>query len=328
MKDCIVITTINKPTKAIEEFAKLSDFQLIVVGDKKTPVDWAYPNVKYISIDDQIKSGFQLAHKLPLNHYSRKMLGYLEAIRLKSHNIIDTDDDNIPLNNFSFPEFEGVFDYVEDENGFVNIYQLFTSMNIWPRGLPLQLITKNYQFDKIVYSKKSKVGIWQGLADNDPDVDALYRLTSDIPCTFDKRKPVVLGNGTVCPFNTQNTKTRKELFSLLYLPTTVTFRYTDILRGLVAQPIMWAKGYSLGFTEATVYQERNPHNYFNDFKSEIPMYLTCESVLDIVRSNTNKNLSVEDNLFNAYIKLRDNKIVTDNELICLENWLADISKLV
>ena len=59
---------------------------------------------------------------------------------------------------------------------------------------------------------------------------------------------MVLGTGTMSPFNTQNTLIRKELFALLYLPTYVTFRFTDILRGLVAQPIMWAAGYALGFT--------------------------------------------------------------------------------
>ena len=82
--------------------------------------------------------------------------------------------------------------------------------------------------------KDCNVGVWQGLADEDPDVDAIYRLTSDTPCYFNERNPVVLAKGTVCPFNTQNTIIIKPLFNLLYLPTTATFRFTDILRGLVA----------------------------------------------------------------------------------------------
>ena len=41
----------------------------------------------------------------------------------------------------------------------------------------------------------------------------------------------------------------------MYLPTFVTFRFTDILRSYVAQPIMWNAGYRLGFTNATVTQK-------------------------------------------------------------------------
>ena len=71
---------------------------------------------------------------------------------------------------------------------------------------------------------------------------------------------------------------RKEFFPLLYLPSFVTFRFTDILRGFVAQPILWKAGFNLGFTEATVFQERNAHNYVRDFESEIPMYLHTEKI--------------------------------------------------
>lgn len=74
----------------------------------------------------------------------------------------------------------------------------------------------------------------QGLADENPDVDAIYRLTNDTPCYFDERAPVVLEAGTLCPFNSQNTATRRELFPLLYMPVFITFRFTDILRGLAA----------------------------------------------------------------------------------------------
>ena len=39
---------------------------------------------------------------------------------------------------------------------------------------------------------------------------------------------------TYSPFNSQNTLWRKELLPLAYLPSKVTFRYTDILRGMIA----------------------------------------------------------------------------------------------
>jgi len=326
-KSTIVITSINPPTNAVKEFAKLKEYELIIVGDKKTPTDWNYPGVKFISISEQDKNSFKLTSILPYNHYSRKMIGYLEAIKAGARYIIDTDDDNIPYESFDFPEFDGNFECMEDNKGFINIYQFFTEMKIWPRGIPLHLINHDFRQKDNLATNQCKVGIWQGLADNDPDVDAIYRLTSDTPCTFNKRQPIVLGAGTICPFNTQNTKIRKELFPLLYLPSSVTFRYTDILRGLVAQPIMWNHGYRLGFTEATVTQERNPHDYFKDFVSEIPMFLTGERVIDLISSVVNPNVSIEENLFNSYQLLFKEKIVEESELICLEAWLDDLSKI-
>jgi hypothetical protein len=328
MKKTIVITSIYQPTQAVKSFAQMNDYDLIVVGDKKTPENWYSENTTYLSVKDQKKLNFNLVKELPYNHYSRKMIGYLKAIENQSDVIIDTDDDNIPKENWGFPSFNGNFDCINKDQGFINIYQLFSDQKIWPRGLPLNLINKKYEFDKLISSQECKIGIWQGLADEDPDVDAIYRLTSDTPCYFDKRDPIVLSNGTVSPFNTQNTIIKKELFPLLYLPTYVTFRYTDILRGLVAQPIMWLYDFHLGFTDATVIQKRNPHDYMKDFTSEIPMYETCQKVVDIVSSSISKNNDLSNNLYLAYQTLMRESIIKDKELITLEVWLNDINKFI
>lgn len=327
MKKAIVITSIFNPTEAVILFSKMSEYQLIVVGDKKTPENWYYENVRFLSMQEQEKLNFSLVKILPINHYCRKMIGYLEAIQNGASCIVDTDDDNIPKNNWSFPEFEGKYDCIPENNGFVNVYQLYTKKKIWPRGLPLNLINKVFDLDSSLICKDCKIGIWQGLADEDPDVDAIYRLTNDSICYFNERKPIVLDKGTVSPFNTQNTMIRKELFALLYLPTYVTFRFTDILRGLVAQPIMWLNNYQLGFTNATVVQKRNPHDYMKDFISEIPMYQYCEKVIELVASATSHDNSIDANLYNAYELLLKSNIVCDQEMRTLEAWLTDLTNL-
>jgi len=328
MRKIIVITSIFQPTEAIKSFAKLNNYELIVVGDKKSPKNWSEKNTCYLSIIDQEKQGFSLVEKLPFNHYSRKMIGYLKAFEKNAECIIDTDDDNIPKQNWSFPNFEGEFDCLDESLGFVNIYELFTEQKIWPRGLPLSLINKKFDLESQLTVRECQVGIWQGLADEDPDVDAIYRLVSDKPCYFDKRKPVVLGRGTIAPFNTQNTLIRKELFPLLYLPTYVTFRFTDILRGLIAQPIMWLYNYHLGFIDATVIQKRNPHDYMKDFVSEIPMYKRSEDIIDIVSNRICKTNTISDNLLLAYEALAKESIVSEEEIKTLEIWLKDISRIV
>ncbi|HEV8082390.1 MAG TPA: STELLO glycosyltransferase family protein [Chitinophagaceae bacterium] len=326
MNKYIVITSIFLPTEAVKIFSAMDDYKLIVVGDKKTPEEWNCKNVNYLSVSEQLSLGFALSEILPFHHYCRKMLGYLVAIKNGAEFIIDTDDDNIPKRNWRFPSFENEYDYISLNQGFINIYQLFTEEPIWPRGLPLHLINTKFDLDKYLELKDCKVGIWQGLADEDPDVDAIYRLTSDKPCYFKERKPVVLGSGTISPFNTQNTIIKKELFPLMYLPTYVTFRFTDILRGLVAQPLMWLYDYQLGFTDATVVQKRNPHDYMKDFISEIPMYQHCGKIVELVSAVISKSLSIENNLFNAYKSLLKEGIICNKEMVTLEAWLNDLSK--
>jgi len=312
---------------AVRAFAKLPGHRVIVVGDKKTPPGWACDGVEFLSVEDQEKSPHALARHLPFNHYGRKMLGYLRAIESGAEILIDTDDDNIPKPDWAFPGFDGTFDRVPGGRGFVNIYQLFTPQPIWPRGLPLDLIRTKFELEKTVEPAACRIGIWQGLADEDPDVDAIYRLTNDAPCYFDERAPVVLEVGTLCPFNSQNTATRRELFPLLYLPVFVTFRFTDILRGLVAQPIMAAHGYQLGFTGATVVQKRNPHDYMQDFASEIPVYEHSRRVVEIVEPVVSKNLTLEANLIASYEVLCREGIVPEMELPPLRAWLADLQKI-
>jgi hypothetical protein len=327
MKKAIVITSIFNPTKAVKLFSKKENYQVIVVGDKKTPVKWNCKGVDYLSMSLQKTMDFELASILPYNHYCRKMLGYLKAIQNGAEYIVDTDDDNIPKKNWGFPDFKNKYDYISNKEGFINIYELFTDKKIWPRGLPLNLISKKFDLEEGLEIKECKVGVWQGLADEDPDVDAVYRLTSNNPCFFNKRSPVVLGDKVISPFNTQNTIIRKELFALMYLPTYVTFRFTDILRGLVAQPIMWLYGYHLGFTHATVIQKRNPHDHMKDFLSEIPMYSHGQKIVDIVIDCISRTESIETNLYNAYSALYKHKIVSKEELRILKIWIKDLKLL-
>lgn len=328
MNKYIIITSIFEPTEAVIKFAALHDYKLVVVGDKKTPPNWNSPNTKYISVEEQNESGFQLSKSMPYNHYCRKMFGYLHAIKNGAEIIIDTDDDNIPKADWGFPDFKNAYSFIPENSGYINIYNLFSDQKIWPRGFPLRLITEKTLPSETIDKKETNVGVWQGLADEDPDVDAIYRLTSNEICNFNDHPPVVLGSHSICPFNSQNTAFRKELFALLYLPTFVTFRFTDILRGLVAQPIMWQHGFQLGFTQATVIQKRNIHDFVKDFESEIPMYLHTEKVMELVTKTISNGQSVEDNLYNAYLTLFKNEIVDSREIETLEAWLRDYQHCV
>ena len=323
MKKFIVITSIFEPSKAVKEFAKLKGWHVVVVGDKKTPKGWSHRNVTYLSPEDQEKLGYEILAHLPWNHYCRKMVGYLYAMSQGAEIIYDTDDDNIPLSDWEEPKFEGSFETLSGVP-FVNIYKFFTDRKIWPRGLPLREILAEKKIERS--EEKHSIRIWQFLADGDPDVDAIYRLTDNGHITFDKKPPLVLKPGSLSPVNSQNTFFHKEAFHLLYLPAFVTFRFTDILRGLVAQPILWAKGKTVGFGRATVFQDRNEHDYFKDFESEMPVYLYAEKIAYLSKDTSDANMSIEENLERIYLELLELSIVKKEEIDLLSAWNRDVRK--
>ncbi|WP_258102680.1 STELLO glycosyltransferase family protein [Marinoscillum sp. MHG1-6] len=320
--DFIIITSIFEPTEAVKKFAEIQPNRVVVVGDKKSPENWVCEGAVFLSVKDQMELYSEFANSLPFNHYCRKMLGYVYAIQSGATGIVDTDDDNIPLSNWGFPKQIDQAQSI-NESGFVNIYKLFTNHRIWPRGLPLKEILNLEPLPTSTISRPT-VGVWQGLADEDPDVDAIYRLVSDEHVAFSKRPPVILEKNCVTPFNSQNTWIDQTFFPLLYLPTTVTFRYTDILRGIIAQPVLWSEDAHLGFLESTVRQLRNPHDYIKDFESEIPMYLTIEKALDIAISRSKKGQTIKDNVYNIYDGLAENEIVQAKELKLIELFFSHI----
>lgn len=325
----IVITSINAPTTAVDAYGQLDGWDVVVVGDRKTPQDWRSSNVTFIPYAAPADSSSTFERLLPVDHYSRKMLGYLRAMENNATVIVDADDDNTPYPGWDWPDFSGPFRTTPKERGFVNVYRSFTDQHIWPRGFPL----KRIQDPQAVLSPgdatvaEAHVGIWQGLADGDPDVDAIYRLTIGSACTFENLEPIVLSEGTLCPFNSQNTAFKKEFFPLLYLPASVPFRFTDILRGLVAQPLLWRSSHLLGFAKATVFQDRNPHDYLADFESEIPCYLYPDTVIELVTGAIKGDSPLCDNLLRAYESLVQARIVPPEEMPLLKAWIDEVKKI-
>jgi hypothetical protein len=271
----IVITTIFEPTLAtrtISERLEGTGGALWLVGDSKGPFSCSLPNTRFFDIHQQRKLGFLLAAPLPEKHYARKNLGYLLAIQAGAPFIVETDDDNIPLEAFWSGRQPNLTARLVSKKGWCNAYNYFSDSGVWPRGLPLNHVLSSPGTEELPMTGVESL-ILQGLADDNPDVDAIYRMTRPLPLRFDQREPLALGPGVWCPFNSQNTTFFPEAFPLLYLPSFCTFRMTDIWRSFVAQRCLWAMDSVLSFTSASVRQERNEHNLMRDFEDEIPGYL-------------------------------------------------------
>lgn len=314
----IVITSINPPNLAIQKFARLKGFTLFVAGDMKTPNGWNHPNTVFLSVAAQDNKYVSLSKRIPRNHYARKNIAYVDAIQGNPSHLYETDDDNLPYG--IFPNFlsdaKQPITTVRAPDAF-NVYSLFTKDPVWPRGLPLPSIRAKLKSKK---TKPVRPLIQQSLADLDPDVDAIYRLTNGKQIRFAKNMAVALERFTFCPFNSQNTYWHKDVFALLYLPSTVDSRVTDIWRGYIAERVLWELGSQLIFLSPCVYQKRNIHDFHKDFRQEIDLYLRAGELVEALKE-VRISGSVPAMLTRVYEHLVEKKFFKKSELVILREWL-------
>jgi hypothetical protein len=302
------------------------DIPILAVGDRKSPVcDWP-AGCEFFSLERQKGLDFRLTEMLPVDHYSRKNIGYLEAIARGATLIFDTDDDNAPLSHWR-PRSVEVGARQVTSKGWVNVYRYFSSGFIWPRGLPLE----NLQQCQSVKMDAGSMGvvecpIQQGLVNGSPDVDAVWRLMFDQEFKFDEAPSVWFAPGSWCPFNSQSTWWFRTSFPLLYLPSFVSFRVTDIWRSFIAQRCLWELGYGVEYHGPESFQDRNAHNLLRDFEEEIPAYLNnnrLTSILERLQLSSGAD-RIGDNLHRCYAALVSAGIVPAQEMPLVEAWLVDV----
>lgn len=283
----VVITTIFPPTPAmrvLSEGLAARGGRLWVVGDRKGPAAYDLPATRFYTIGQQLELPFELGRLLPERHYTRKNLGYLLAVQQGARAIIETDDDNAPTEVFWEPRTPQLRARSVSRPGWWNVYRDFSRARIWPRGFPLaQLHTSFAEPPAAAELAGSECLIQQGLADDNPDVDALYRLTAELPVRFAATSaPVALARGCWCPFNSQNTTFFPPAWPLLYLPSHCSFRMTDIWRSFVAQRCLWEMESRLSFAGPSMRQDRNEHDLLRDFEQEIPGYLHNDRIRQLL----------------------------------------------
>ena len=323
----IVVTTIQYPTPQLRTLAQMPGWHLLVVGDKKTPHDWYLEGCEYLSPEKQQTLGYALAELLPWNHYSRKNIGYLYAIEHGASIIYDTDDDNEPYGDLH-PLADTVhLTVVHAKHNCVNMFGYFGCPDVWPRGYPIDKITDNGAF--IIESPEHCcIGIEQGMINQDPDVDAIFRLTKNKPVFFTDRVSCVLALGTYCPTNSQNTFTHKKAFFTLYLPSTVNMRITDIWRGYCAQKLLEQCHLRIVFSGPSAIQERNPHNLMHDFMQEQDLYLKSGQLVTFLyhwqRFDAQDFLK---SMYTLYEDLITEKFLGTGELALCKAWIEDLIKV-
>lgn len=320
----LVVTTINAPNailRALNEGAAANGWRFIVVGDTKTPPAFTLAPAQYLDVAAQVREYAAFCELLPTRHYARKNVGYLLAARLGADEMVETDDDNMPRAEFfSVDSADQMRPWVSSSARWHNVYGHFSETDVWPRGYPLELLhTKGTLTTRRAVSRRL---IIQGLADGNPDVDAVFRMTRPLPLDFHRAESVVVAPGTWCPFNSQNTIFKREVFPLLYLPSYCSFRMTDIWRSFVAQRIIWERAEGVEFTSATVFQERNAHELIRDFQDEVPGYLNNARICARLESVRLDGADLNRSLVLCYEQLVALKLIDEKELPLLRRWIA------
>lgn len=325
----VVVTSIAGPNWQLQSVAqgcRENGHQFIVIGDEASPSDFQLEGCRFYGLEEQYKTEFKLASMSPTRHYARKNLGYLIAFRGGAEIIVETDDDNIPYEQFwkKRRRTQSVATLVEA--GWVNVYRYFSDTNIWPRGFPLEHIVDEILSFESMGVKDVDCPIQQGLSNENPDVDAIYRLISPGSQSFHKNRRIALKRGSWCPFNSQNTSWWQDAFPLLYLPSYCSFRVTDIWRSFIAQRIAWLNDWALLFHEPNVWQERNEHDLMRDFRDEVPGYLhnksICEALDKLELRSGIENIG--ENLRVCYEQLVSMELIDRKELDLVAAWLSDL----
>jgi len=334
MAKSLIITSIaNDKHPVLRQFAeegKIHNVPVIVIGDTKSPAHFKLEGCDYWSVEEQLALPFELATLTPFQHYSRKNLGYLIAMQNGATELAETDDDNVPRKEFWEDKTREVKSYKLANVGWVNVYRYFTDQMIWPRGFPLEEVQKRPLDTSCLKYEPVNCPIQQGLADDNPDVDAIYRLTYPLPLHFEIKIQLALSQNAWSPFNSQNTYWFKEAFALMYLPSYCSFRMTDIWRSYAAQRISWECGWSILYHEPTVRQERNEHDLIKDFEDEIAGYTNnvniCKELQSLQLKPGQENIC--DNLITCYQRLIEINVIGKEEMVLLKAWIRDISKIM
>ncbi|MGA2618228.1 MAG: hypothetical protein ABSF26_11495 [Thermoguttaceae bacterium] len=267
MKKVIVTTTINPPTEAIEKFQAMADWELVVIGDKKTPAGYRLSRGTYVTPEEQEKYDPALSEAVGWNCIQRRSFGLLWAKDMQADVVAVVDDDNIPLAGWGQNLLVGravEVDYYETDLPAFDPVGATNHRQLWHRGYPLQLLPRRDYRRKSRKTVRADVqaDFWNG----DPDIDALCRMEHAPECRFEPGCFPMAANKPG-PFNSQNTFLGGACLKDYFL-----FPHVGRMDDIWAAYYLQAKGYRVVWNKASVYQQRNIHDLLRDMRQEYPGY--------------------------------------------------------
>jgi hypothetical protein len=275
MRKIIVTTTINPPTEAILKFDAMEDWELVVIGDLKTPKDYTLKRGRYYTPADQEAYDKDLSDAIGWNCIQRRNFGLVIAYEMGADIVAMIDDDNIPLEGWGENLIVGSDAEVNWYETDLPVFDPIGATNhghLWHRGYPLQLLPQRD------YSRRGRktvhVDVQADFWNGDPDIDAICRMEHKPDCNFD-RSLFPLAANKLAPFNSQNTFVTRAVLADYFL-----FPFCGRMDDIWAAYYVQAKGRQVVFGAPSVFQLRNEHDLVRDMRAE---YLGYENNLNLVR---------------------------------------------
>jgi len=266
----IVTTTINSPTEALIKFSEMKDWELVVVGDLKTPKqEYLDLDCIYLDVNSQEKINPELSNLIGFNSLERRNFGYIYAYKNGAKLIASVDDDNIPLENWGknlLIDKHVEVDFYETQEIAFDPLSVTSISNLWHRGFPIELLHRknlNLKLKKLSIFPQIQADLWNG----DPDIDAICRIAFSPEVEIKNFHP--FSTNKYSPFNTQNTFFSAQIIKY-FMQLPFVGRMSDIWGSYLIQKNLG--DLKIVYSNASVYQDRNPHNLSTDLEQELLGY--------------------------------------------------------
>ncbi|KAG2627815.1 hypothetical protein PVAP13_3KG263587 [Panicum virgatum] len=337
----IVVAVSTPPTAALAALARVRGWQLLAVGDSRTPAGWELKGAIFLSLDLQAQLGYRSVDFLPYGSHVRKTAGYLFAIQHGAMVIFDADDRaEVPGNDlgkhFDVDLGSGVtnhpvllqYSHADPNRTVVNPYVHFGQRSVWPRGLPLDKVGEvaHEVFYTEVFSGRQF--IQQGLSDGLPDVDAVFYFTRKPPTSafdlrFDSEAPkVALPQGMMAPVNSFNTLFQSPAFWGLMMPVSVSSMAADVIRGYWAQRILWEIGGYVAFYPPTIY--RKDHIQAYPFAEEKDLHVNVGRLIKFLNEWRSNKRTLFEKILDLSYAMAEEGFWTEQDVRLTAAWLQDL----
>ncbi|KAK6149149.1 hypothetical protein DH2020_016674 [Rehmannia glutinosa] len=337
----IVVSVSDYPSDSLRKLTKLKGWQVLAIGNSRTPKDWNLKGVIYLSLDMQAQLGFRVIDYLPYDSYVRKTVGYLFAIQHGAQKIYDVDDRGDVIDNDIGKHFdveligEGArqevilqYSHENPNRTVVNPYIHFGQRTVWPRGLPLENVGEigHEEFYTEVFGGKQF--IQQGISNGLPDVDSVFYFTrkasfESFDIRFDDRAPkVALPQGTMVPVNSFNTIFHSSAFWGLMLPVSVSTMASDVLRGYWAQRLLWEVGGYVVVYPPTVHRYDRIEAY--PFSEEKDLHVNVGRLINFLVGWRSTNHRLFEKILELSYVMAEEGFWTEKDVQFTAAWLQDL----
>ncbi|KAI3445053.1 hypothetical protein Pfo_001718 [Paulownia fortunei] len=337
----IIVSVSDYPSSSFQSLVKIKGWQVLAIGNSKTPNDWSLKGAIYLSLEQQANLGFRVVDYLPYDSYVRKSVGYLFAIQHGARRIFDADDRGEVIGGDLGKHFDldlesvvvkqqRIFQYSgwNLNRTVVNPYVHFGQRSVWPRGLPLENVGEVGHEEFYSEVSGGKQYIQQGISNGLPDVDSVFYATrkagSEVfDIRFDEHAPkVAVSEGTMVPINSFNTLFHYDAFWALMLPVSVSTMASDVLRGYWAQRILWEIGGFVVVYPPTIHRQDKTEAY--PFIEEKDLHVNVGRLIKFLIAWRSEKQRLFEKIIDLSYSMEEEGFWNENDVKLTVSWLEDL----